>query len=431
MSKFQLIIIAVFVVGIIAGVVVFATQKSTNSSDELPNIAIWGTFSSAMFNRYVSEVNLNRTQALKINYTQIPEENFDQSFIEALARGNGPDAILIDQDMIYKHEDKIIPIPYTVLSQRDFQNTYIQQAELYLSTKGVLALPFTVNPIVMYWNRDNFTNAGLATYPKFWDEFTKLNTVLTQKDVNSNISRSAIAMGEFSNVSHAREVLSALFLQSGNPVTYITSTDEVVSALGSRSYSGLTTSLPALNFFNQFSNPANPNYSWNRSIPNSKNTFLSGGLATYFGFASEINDIHGKNPNLNFDVATIPQARGGKVKATYGTMFGFSIVKSSQNVDTTYSVVSGLTAQTALTSLIPLSYLPPVRRDMLASGTTDPYLSIFYNSALIARGWLDSNKVESNRILQSVVETVTSGRKNASDALQNGSDELDISLKNI
>lgn len=431
MSKFQLIIIAVFVVGIITGVVVFATQKSTSSSNELPNITIWGTFPSAMFNRYISEVNLNRTQALKITYTQIPEDSFDQSFIEALARGKGPDAILIAQDMIYKHEDKIIPIPYTVLSKRDFQNNFIQQAELYLTTNGVLALPFTVDPMVMYWNRDSFTNAGLATYPKFWDEFTSLNNSLTKKDVNSNISVSAIAMGEFSNVYHAREILSTLFLQSGNPVTYITPTDEVVSALGSRSYSGLTTSLPALNFFNQFSNPANPNYSWNRSLPNSKNAFLSGGLATYFGFASEINDIHAKNPNLNFDVTTIPQARSGKVKATYGTMFGLSVVKSSQNVNTAYTVLSGLTDSTALVSLIPLSYLPPVRRDMLATGTTDPFLSIFYNSALISRGWLDSNKIESNKILQGVVETVTSGRQNASEALQNGSDELDISLKNI
>ena len=108
-------------------------------------------------------------------------------------------------------------------------NTFIQQAELYLKTDGSLAVPFIVDPLVMYWNRDSFTNAGIATPPKFWDEFTGLNTKLTQKDVNSNIRKSAIAMGEFTNISHAREILGTLFLQSGNPVTYRDTTGAIVS----------------------------------------------------------------------------------------------------------------------------------------------------------------------------------------------------------
>ncbi len=431
MSKFQIIVITIFIICIIAGIVAFATFKGGSNSTELPEITIWGTFPQTQFDQYVTKLNISRSQVLKIKYYQIAESSFDKTFIEALARGQGPDAILIPQDLLHKHEDKVIPIPYAVLTQRDFQNTFIQQAELYLTANGILALPFTADPLVMYWNRDIFTNAGIALPPVYWDEFTGLNSKITQKDVNSNIRKSAIAMGEFNNILHAREILGTLFLQAGNPVTYRDPSNILMSALGNGSFVGLTTSLPALNFYTQFSDPSNANYSWNRSLPSSRSSFLSGNLATYFGFASEIKDLREKNPNIDFDVAPLPQARGGKNRATYGMMYGFSIVRSAKDANSTYSVLSQLLTTDSLNQLVALSYLPPIRRDMLALGSKDPYLTIFYNSSLISKGWLDTNKYQSNAIFQKITESVTSGKKNPSDALQNGSDEFDISLKNI
>ena len=435
MSKFQIITVAIFVICAIAGVVAFATFKGSRGVAELPQLSIWGTFPASAFDSYVEKINTDKGLALKISYTEIPESSFDKIFIEALARGQGPDAVLISQDLLFKHQDKVIPIPYTTLSQGDFKNTFIQQAELYLSTNGTLALPFTVDPLVMYWNRDSFTNAGLASYPLYWDEFTNLNSKLTSKDINSNIRKSAIAMGEFSNISHAREILGTLFLQAGNPVTYRDSDTTIASALGSRTFVGLPTSVPALNFFTQFSNPSNVNYSWNRSLSDSRTSFLSGNLATYFGFASELKDLRSKNPNIDFDVAPIPQIRpktGSNLnRATYGMMYGFSIVRSSANSMATFTVLSSLLDSSALSDLVSMSYLPPVRRDMIGAGTTDQYLKIFYNSALISKGWLDTNKTETSNIFQNIVESVTSGRSSSNDALQNGSDQLDISLKNI
>jgi ABC-type glycerol-3-phosphate transport system substrate-binding protein len=431
MSKFQIILTSIFVVCIIAGVVAFSKFKGGISSTELPAITVWGTFPSSLFDQYISKLNIGRAQQLRISYTQIPEGGFDRTFIEALARGQGPDAILIPQDLLHKHEDKVFPIPYTVMSQRDFQNTFIKQAELYLTTNGSLAVPFVVDPLIMYWNRDSFTNAGIAVPPKYWDEFTSLNTKLTQKDVNSNIRKSAIAMGEFSNILHAREILGTLFLQAGNPVTFRDATNSVLSALGSQNYQGLSTSVPALDFFTQFSDPSNPNYSWNRSLPNSRSSFLSGNLATYIGFASEISDLRQKNPNIDFDAAALPQARQGKNRATYGNMYGFSVVRSTKDANATFTVLSQIITTDALFEMRNLSYLPPVRRDMLSLGSTDPYMSIFYDSALISKGWLDTNKAQSNSIFQNITEAVTSGRKTTSEALRGGSDEFDISLKNI
>jgi ABC-type glycerol-3-phosphate transport system substrate-binding protein len=432
MSKFQIILTGIFVAFIVIGVTVFATYKSKDEKNALPPITIWGTFPEAVFSQFVSKVNSVSVEPVQINYFEIPESNFDKSFIEALARGEGPDAILIPQTLLYKHEDKVIPIPFDILTERDFRNTFIELGELYVKPQvGTLALPFVVDPLVMYWNRDTFTNAGIASFPRHWDEFGGVGAKITQKDVNSNVRRSTIAMGEFSNVNHAKEILGALFLQSGNPVTVRNSDGGVSSAIGSGVYDGLGSSLPALQFFTKFSDPRNPEYSWNRSLPNSKNAFLAQNLATYIGYASELFDLRQKNPNLDFDVSLLPQAPGGANRVTYGKMYGFSIVKSTKDTSSTFEVLKLLLTPASLNELVSLVYLPPVRRDMIASGSTDPYLSIFYDSALISKGWLDSSVGESERIFREIVEDVTSGRKRAEDALDDGNDLYDLSLQNI
>jgi ABC-type glycerol-3-phosphate transport system substrate-binding protein len=280
----------------------------------------------------------------------------------------------------------------------------------------------------MYWNRDTFTNAGIAIPPKYWDEFTEINKKITKKDVNSNIKRSAIALGEFNNIVHAREILGTILMQYGNPVTFRDKDYLIASALGDQGYSGSNSSIKALDFFTQFSNPSNENYSWNRSLTNTKNSFLSGNLATYFGFASEISEIKGKNPNLDFDVTAFPQIRNSSGRVVYGNMYGISIVRSAANVNATYTILSSLIEASSLNTLVSMTYLPSVRRDIIASGSTDPYLSIFNNSALVSRNWLDIGRIDSNKILQNITELITSGRKNAREAIQSGSEEFNILL---
>jgi ABC-type glycerol-3-phosphate transport system substrate-binding protein len=144
MSKFQIIVVGIFVVFIVAGVIIFATYKNKNTDTALPAVTIWGTFPADAINGLVTELNKTRTSSLVVNYVQKDETNFDNDFIQALARGQGPDAILMPQDMLMKHEDKLVAIPDTVLTERDFKDRYIPQAELYFNkNRQILALPLT------------------------------------------------------------------------------------------------------------------------------------------------------------------------------------------------------------------------------------------------------------------------------------------------
>lgn len=427
MSRFQIIILGLFAVFIVAGAIAFATFKGGgNSTPALPAITIWGTFPADSFNAYVSRINNASAQPLSISYVQKTPPAFSRDFIAALARGQGPDAILIPADMLLPHLDKITLIPYATLARRDFMNAYVQEGEIYLNKNGILALPFMLDPLVMYWNRDSFALAGLATYPKYWDEFTALVPKLTVKDDNGNIRKSALAMGDFSNVANARELLGGLLLQLGSPVTVMDANGGVESALDGANSVRI---IPALRFFTQFANPSNSLYSWNRAMPDSKSAFLSGNLATYFGFASEISDIRAKNPNLNFDVAPLPQVRNASIQADYGRMYGFSIVRSSQNQNGAFQAISVLIAPQSIAQLSQSLYIPSVRRDIIAQGSSDPYITIFNKSALTAKTWLDADPAQSYQIFGNMVNAVTSGSKTVEQAVNDASDQYDAVLK--
>ncbi|MFA6459560.1 MAG: extracellular solute-binding protein [Candidatus Paceibacterota bacterium] len=423
MSKFQIIILSFFIICIVAGVAVFATYKGGNSAqNKLDPITIWGTFPQDAFDSYVAKVNLTLSAQLSITYVQKNRNTFSQEFVAALARGQGPDSIIIPADMLLPHIDKLTPVPYSALSQRDFMETFIEEGEIYLSQNGTYALPFAVDPLVMYWNRDIFSAAGLPSYPVYWEDFVTVNQKITTRDSGGAIRRSAVALGDFSNIVNAREILGSMILQSGNIVTRGTGND-YESSLRQE-----PVPLRTLEFFTQSVDPNSKSYSWNRSMPDSKTAFLSGTLATYFGFASELADIRAKNPNLNFDVAPLPQWKSG-YKSVYSKMYGYSILRTSQYQNSAYQTFAILGSAANMSELSTSLYLPSVRRDIIASGSTDPYVSVFNEQALIGKTWYDADSSISFTILGNMVDSVTSGAKSLRDALSDASDQYDVALK--
>lgn len=425
-TKFQIIVLIVFLIFLVAGVASFALYKGGDSSASLPAVTFWGTFPADTFNGYLAKVNTSLSQPITVNYVQKSPSTFSQEFIAALARGQGPDGVLISADMLLPHYDKLVAIPFEAFPQRTFIDSFVEEGNIYLNSAGIIAVPFTIDPLVMYWNRDMFNAAGIAAYPRYWDEFAAINAKITTKDQNGNIQKSAIALGDFANVTNAREILASLFFQLGNPITRTDKDGYIQSTL--KAGRGVDPD-SAVDFFTKFVNPSDKSYSWNRGMPPSKSAFLSGSLATYFGFASELNDIRAKNPNLNFDVAPLPQIRSDGVKAGYARMNAFSIVRSSPNSNAVFQVISILTNPSALSTLNESLFLPTVRRDVIARGSNNPYIAIFNEAALVSKTWLDGDPIKSRDIFGNMIEAITSGAKSRFQAIQDAGDEYDIILK--
>lgn len=39
-----------------------------------------------------------------------------------------------------------------------------------MTKDSIIAFPLTIDPLVMYWNRDILSNAGIVKPPAYWDE---------------------------------------------------------------------------------------------------------------------------------------------------------------------------------------------------------------------------------------------------------------------
>jgi len=411
MKGFQIILLGIFGFFIVAGVITFATIRS-DSEGSIEPVTIWGTLEEADIRAVVVAVNEDLSEKLRITYIELREDEFEQELIEALASGEGPDLMFLSQDLILRHSDKVAVIPYESFPERNFKDRFIEEGELYLTPEGTIGLPFSVDPLVMYWNRSLFSNAGIAEPPKFWDEFFQLAQTLTEKDDRGNILKSAVALGTFDNITNAKEIITAMMLQSGTPIVVRRGEGLEVVLRDTFGFPSAP-AVSSLRFYTEFADPATSIHSWDRSRPFSKQAFVSGDLAIYFGFASELFELRQKNPNLNFDVALIPQVSTSARDTTYGHMFALSVLKNSSKQGTAFQILGHMTGATAISAWEDSTGLPPVRRDLLSQEldvSADAFRTAFRRSALIAQAFLDPDREETSVIFQDMVEGVISGR---------------------
>lgn len=426
MSKFQLLFTGIFAVFIIVGVIIFATSGRGGSSENLGNVVVWGTMDPVQFDSFLRQSEIVDDRTVSLTYVQKNKDTFDTEFIEALASQTGPDVFFLSQDSIVKHQDKILTIPYSNYSERTFKEGFIEEGELYLTSAGVLGVPFMVDPLVTYWNRDIFSNASVSVPPKNWSELYDFSTKLTTKDTNLNITQSAVALGEYNNISNAFELISLLAMQAGSPIVSRSANDTINSVFAEQFSFPVAPANRAVTFYTDFSNPLKPYYSWNRAMPLSKNYFLSGDLAIYFGFASEFADIRLKNPNLNFGVAPMLQSKDSGRTITFGRMTALAIPKNSKNVAGAFKAVSLMTSSKAIAELADVTGMPPVRRELLATRPSEDYLSVFYDAAVQSRAWLSPELSRVNPIFREMVESITSGRAMPTEAIYKASSQLNL-----
>jgi multiple sugar transport system substrate-binding protein len=412
MRPFQIVLIGVFIFLAIAGLVTLMLyNNSSHSQNPYGNsVTIWGTFSQNAFNDTFAQVLQNDHDFKVVKYVEKDPRTFDNDLTTAIANGNPPDLVVLPHTLLVKHRPQLLALSFSTIPERTFRDTYVDGAEIFLRNDGIYGIPLGVDPLVMYWNRDMFSSSGLAEPPKTWERLSATDVPkLTAKNTAFGLTKSAVALGEYDNVKHAKDILSMLLLQAGSTVV-----DEAAQGynvtLGQGSNEALPPADATLSFYTQFALPSHPNYSWNRSLPEDHQQFLAGDLGIYFAPGSEYKAIQQENPNLNFDIAKVPQGADATNLRDFGTFYAFAIPKSSQNIQGAFKVASVLASQSVSTGLDALLNIAPVSRAELANGTSDPYRTVLYASALISRGWLDPDPTASDNIFKQMVDDVTSGR---------------------
>lgn len=418
-KTFQIVVTGIFVVLLVFGFLGFSGKlplPKSKSDINYGTVTLWGTLPLNTMQALIAET-VGSQGSVVINYVEKNSATFDRDFVEALARGKGPDIILLSQDEIAKNLDKLSLVPYQSLTERDFKNTFLQEGEIFLRPEGIVALPFTLDPLVMYWNRDIFTNAGIVIPPSSWKTFYDLAPKITARDSGGNISRSLVSFGGYRNVTNAKEILSLFMMQAGSPIATIQNGTPSVSIFPPSDPRVENPVISAIRFFTEFSKQDKDSYSWNSSLPSSRSMFEAGDLATYFGYAGEYQSIRQKNPHLNFDITVVPQAENTQIKTTFGKMQGIALVRASTNPQGGLQAAFVLSGKDVVSGIASRMGLPPVRRDLISVRPTDAILSVFYDSAIISRAWYDPSASDTNTLFMTMIDDITSGKLTMNQAL--------------
>jgi ABC-type glycerol-3-phosphate transport system substrate-binding protein len=428
-SVTQMVILGVFVLFLVVGVFIFATYGTSNSGKTAAQINIWGTLSTSDVSKVIASIkDKYRNQTIPfMNYTEIKKDDFQNTLTEALADGSGPDVILISSDLIVSNQKRLTTIGYDLIPLRDFKDSFIEGSEILLTSTGTLGVPLIVDPLVMYWNRDILTSKGVARPPVTWEEMLSIIDRLTERREDKSIVKSALAFGDFSNIKYAKDILITLIIQAGGQLVGRDEADKLVNLFLNVKIEDVYPISSSISFFTQFADPLKPTYSWNRSLADSEKSFLNGDLAFYFAPASEKGSIRAKSPNLNFDVAEVPQPRGSSVKKTTGDVYSFSILNSSVNKQEAFGAISLLTDSTASKLFSDITMLPSARRDVLQVGSDSMIESVFIRSSLWTFPWLDPNPMVTNNIFGSAVDSIVTGKlknENISGFISSQMDEL-------
>lgn len=435
-KPFQLIFLGACVfIGIIGMLIFsFAGGKPDKNKVSGPTVIIWGTQDAKAINDAMATANTSDVVTLNAEYVQKDAATFNNDLLDALAEGKGPDAVLLPVSDILSYKSKISSIPLTTITERDFKDAFIQEAELYRVQDGYMALPFIIDPLVMYWNRDIFTANNLSQAPTTWTDLVGLIPKLSNVSTDLTVNRSALAMGEYRNINSAKDILSALMFQSGSPILQLSTVDgqnkkidNLVSNFGNESTSnGQSPIRSALSFYTQFANSQSTVYTWNRSLPNAQSFFAADKVAMYMGYGSEVSTLRALNPNLNFDMALFPQPASSALPITYGKMYGLSVLASSKNKTGAYNALKVITSAKVLGAYAAATGLPPVRRDLLANPPSDSYSALLYKSALYSRGWLDPQSENTSSIFQDMIESQLAGRDDIDTIIQKAGNQLEV-----
>ncbi len=413
-------IVVIFAVLLITGVI-----KPFQPETIKGEILIWDKDQrNNVFRDFFSQYQ-SQFPGIKITYEVKNSETYERDLLDALASGTGPDIFALDSREIAAHQNKIAPLASDSQLAMEFlaKAPDAASADLTDENGNIYGIPWSVDTLALYYNKDYLNASNISEPPKTWDEFQEASRRLTRRSPTGAIQRSGASFGLGRNVAHAADIFSALVLQSGNPIFTESDrrfhfTDTVVVNGQSRAPAA-----SALKFYTDFANPNSPYYTWNSSQPESREAFALGKAAFFIGYARDLPAILAQNPHLNFAIAPLPQLAIGE-RISYASYDFFTVSKSSRSPDIGWAILTSLYQKDVAKPMIDALVLPPAHRDLIGSKPPNKILQPFYDQVLSARTWRIPNRETAERILRDMFDASVSGGLQTSDALNRVQSQL-------
>ena len=420
----RLLYIAAGVVGLLVLILILALAGVGRKelAPDLASLEFWGIEDDEEVWRKVIDEFRKEYSHITVTYRRFPADSYEETLVNRLAEGKGPDVFVLKNSWVAKHRDKIFPLPAesNPLPSSELKRIFADDpATALLAPKGeLLGLPIFIDSLALFYNKDIFDGVGIAQPPATWEAATEISRRLTKTLPSGDISRSGMALGTGKNIAHAFEILSAMFLQRGEAI--ISQNGRVIE-LG-------RSAEEALAFYASFADPSGKNFSWTGRMPPSLDAFATGQVVMAIGFSSDIKRIRAKNPHLNFGISPLPQTGGSQPSRTSASYFFPTVSRLSKNPSPAWQFIFWVSGAGGARVYQAVSGRPPARRDLITAGGKSETEQVFFKQALTARSWPIPDEAPSQRIFVEAIDSVVSRAATPSQALSRLQRQLQLLL---
>jgi|GEM_PF-2723599 len=427
-KKTVLLILAGAFVVLFAGVFLFSRPAGNAFTPGV--ITVWGTLPKADIADVIIQYQKDH-KGSQVSYKEKPVKDFESTLVNALAAGVGPDAWIGDQELVTTHADKIRAFPAAFYSASTLKSQMVDLSyQLYavkkkdLPVAEVRALPLWVDPLVLFWNRDLFNSASIATAPTSWTEFASDSARLVRRDDQANISVSGAAFGRGNNVPEAYDILMLLMVQRGGDL--VTEDNRIrFGDSGERVAPGTSLSEDVMRFYTDFGNIGRSTYSWSAAFTNPFDRFTAGRAGMMIHYLSQVADIETANPHLRFNVSSVPQ--GGSAPLTLSRIPAYAVSAQSRNPTQAWDFGTYLAVDGASLLKLPRGTAPALR-SLIATKSDTEYRELV-SSAALQSGWPhDPFPQTSKSILNAALDAVANTKLTVTEGVAQARAQLEKAL---
>ncbi len=380
------IIIVIAIMGIQKLLAPKTSTKSTSSSSQsskVTTITYWGLWEPSLIMKDTFSKFESQNPDIKVNYQQQSIKDYRERLQNAFKSGNGPDLFRFHVTWTPLLSNDVSPIPSTVMPAKEFEAQQYPVAQQWLqSSKGYMGIPLMYEGLGLFYNKTLFEAAG-KTPPKTWEELRRLAIELTIKNKQGEIQQAGIAMGTTKNVDNWSDILGLLMMQ--NAADPAKPNNEVGQG--------------AVKFYRIF---RDSDKVWDDTMPSSTIAFANSKVAMIIAPSWRALEVKEMNPNLEFNIAPLPQIPGGTVSWASFWVEGVSGHADKAKQTAAWKLLSFLNQKEVLRDLYAAASKERLfgemfaRTDMADQLKTDPYMSGFLSQASSAKTWFLSSRTFDN-----------------------------------
>lgn len=353
-----------------------------------------------------------------INYRTFRYEEYEQALLDAFAEDRGPDIFSLPNSWINRYATKIFPMPRSMkigyvqngrekeppIKTTKVQGGYTakQIQTLFVDTvvndvvrkdiQGdvILGLPYSVDVLALFYNRDLLNNESIDTPPANWTEFEEAVKKITKIDEETQrILQSGAAFGGGKSIQRAPDIISMLMMQNGAEMTQNGAVVfDKAAVAGMQTQEGSTPAVNALQYYTDFAAPGKDYFTWNDDDPvDSFEAFSQGKTAFFFGYAYHDHILKQKAPRLRYGVVPVPQIGYPNPRVTFANYWIETVSKKAKYPYYAWDFLRFATKKENIEGYLKRTRKPTALRLLIETQKKDEELEPFASQLLFARSW--------------------------------------------